>query len=261
MKLRSFALLASICSAPLGAQVPGAADWERGIEHFRAEDHRKAQTAFEAAVRADPERSEYHRWLGLSVGHRAQRMTGLRALGAMGLARQSREHFERAVEVDDSNLDALETLQGFHIRAPGIVGGSKEEAGSLAAAIEKLDPARGAAAWAALREAQGEFEEAEAQLARARELAPEEIGHLLRQAGFLARRGRLAESDELFDAAFERDPDNPDVWLAAGEAWAEAKRKSHYGRARELLERYLASPDRKTSSTSPFAVRKVLKAL
>ena len=248
MTVRRLLLLGLLCSALLGAKDPGRADWEREVEYFGAAEFRKAQLAFESAVEADPERSEYHLWLGLAVWRRSARlMTGQKVLGAMGFGRRSRLQFERAVELDGSNLLAPEALHGFHLRAPVSVGGSKDRARRISGLIEEFDRARGASA--------------EVRIARARKLAPDEIRPLLLHAGVLARRGRHAESDDLFDAAFEREPGNPEVWLAAGKAWAEAKRKSKCERARALLERYLPSPDRDPASLSPIAVRKILRTL
>ena len=243
------------------ADGPGATDWEEGVRLYQEEEYREAQDLFERAVSQDPDSSEYHFWLGLAIGRRAEQMSGLRRLAAMSLAKRVRVEFEKAVELDPTNLDALESLQGFHFDAPGIVGGDKARARSVADHIEGLDRARGAAAWAAYHENAGNLDEAGEKHARARELAPDAIRYLLGHAGFLSRRGQQAESDRLFDEAFERDPDNPDVWLAAARSWIEAKRRSEYPRAKELLERYIASPDRRLNSHPPSLVRKLLKRL
>ncbi len=261
MGVRIVAVLALACAPAAAADRPGAADWERGVRLYEAEEYRAAQEAFEQALVRDSDRSTYEFWLGLAIGRRAERMSGLRRLAALPLARRVRRHFERAVDLDGSNLDALEALQGFHLEAPGVVGGDRDEAAVIAGRIEAIDPARGAAAWALYFEAEGDLALAGERFARARELAPEDIGYLLGHAGFLARRGRHAESDKLFDGALERDPGNPDAWLAAGRAWAGEKRRSRYAQARELLERYLASPDRKPNSDPPSAVRKLLDRL
>ncbi len=84
---------------------------------------------------------------------------------------------------------------------------------------------------------------------------------LLKQAGFLARRGKHEESDELFDLAFSRDPDEPKVWRAAATAWILAKRKSRYPEARKLAERYLATPDRQPNPDPRSELRDLLKKL
>lgn len=258
---RRLAALLAVCATALASGRPGIADWERGCELYMAEEYREAQELFEQAVSQDPENSEYQLWLGLAIGRRAEQMSGLRRLGAMSLAKHVKRRFERAVELDGSNLEALEALQGFHFQAPRIIGGSMAAAGNIADQIEAVDNARGAAAWAAFHEEAGDFEKAGRHFERARQLGPDDTGHLLAHAAFLARRGMNAESDELFEVAFARDPENPDVWLEAAKAWVGAKRKSEYARAKELLERYLASPDREPDSDPPSQVRKLLKRL
>ena len=258
---RRIAVLLAICATLHASGGPGVAVWQRGIDLYEAEEYREAQELFEKAASEDPGNSEYQLWLGLAIGRRAEQMSGLRRLGAMSLARQVKRRFERAIELDGSNLEALEALQGFHFQAPGLIGGSKAEAGNIASLIEDVDQARGAVAWAAFYEEAREFDRAGRHYERARELAPDDTGHLLHHAGFLARRGMHAESDELFEIAFAEDPENPQVWLEAAKAWVGAKRRSEYARARELLERYLASPDREPNSDPPSQVRKLLKRL
>lgn len=255
------AVLLAICAIAHPADRPGATDWERGVQLYQTEEYREAQDLFEQAVNQDPENSKYQLWLGLAMGRRAERMTGFRRIGAMSLAKQVKQQFEAAVELDGSNLDALEALQGFHFQAPGIIGGSKAEAGNIAGRIEEIDKARGAAAWAAFYEQAGDFEKAGQNHSQARELAPNDTGYLLGHAGFLARRKSHADSDALFGSAFDRDPDNPDVWLEAAKALVGANRRSEYPRAKQLLERYLASTDRKPNSDPPSAVRKLLSRL
>lgn len=258
---RRLAALLAICTTLLASGRPGSADWERGIEFYMAEEYREAQDQFERAASRDPENSEYQLWLGLAIGRRAEQMSGLRRLGAMSLAKQVKRRFERSVELDSSNVEALEALQGYHFQAPRIIGGSMAAAENIAGLIETVDKARGAVAWAAFHEEEGDFDKAGRHLERARELAPDDTDHLLAHAGFLARRGLHEESDELFEMAFARDPENPDVWIGAAKAWVGAKRKSQYARAKELLERYLTSPDRKPDSAPPSQVRKLLKRL
>ena len=74
---------------------------------------------------------------------------------------------------------------------------------------------------------------------------------LLKYAGFLARRGRHTENDDLFGLAFARGPEDPKAWRAAATAWVLAKRKSRCPEARELIERYLQAPDDHTHGGCP----------
>lgn len=256
-----FVAALAVCATLVASGGSGSEVWQRGVELYAAEGFREAQEQFERAIVLESGNSKYHLWLGLAIGRRAEQMTGLRRIKAMPLAKESRRHFERAVDLDGSNLKALEALQGFHFRAPGIVGGNKDEARNLARRIEEVDAARGAAAWAMYHEHMKNFEDSERHHQRARHLDPDEIGYLLRHASFLSRQDRITESDQLFEEALSREPDNPDVWLNAASAWIAARRRSHYGRARHLLERYLAAPDRKPDSEPASMVRKLVAKL
>ena len=249
------------CIAVLAAGEPGREDWEEGRRLFAIEDYKAAQKSLEQAVRKNPASSTYHYWLGLAIGRRAESMTGFGRFRAMGLAKKVKVQFERAVELDESNIDALEALHYFHLQAPGIAGGDKAEARKLADRVKKLDEARGAIAWARCHEHDKDFSNAAAQYALARELAPENTDYLAEHAAFLSRRRQHVESDELFDAAFGQDPDNRKLWVVAAKSWIEAKRSALYPRARKLLQRFLENAESVPNLDTPSQVRKLLKKL
>ena len=258
---RRIALLTIASALALAASSPGEDDWKEGVRHFTAEDFRQAQEVFERAVEQDPENSTFSLWLALAMGRRAERMTGLRKLAAAPLVRRMRREMERSIELDETNLDAYDALQGFHLEAPSLVGGSKAEAKEIALRLRAIDAARGAEALGTYHEVVGEFDAAGEQFAEARRLNPGGMRPLLKQAGFLARRGKHEESDELFDLAFSRDPDEPKVWRAAATAWIVAKRKSRYPEARKLIERYLETPDREPNPDPRYLLRDLLKKM
>ena len=253
--------LALFCITALAAGEPGREDWDEGHRLYGIEDYKRAQKSFERAVKKNPQSSTYHYWLGLTIGRRAEGMTGFGRFRAMGLAKKVKAHFERAVELDGSNIDAMEALQNFHFRAPGVVGGNKAETRKIADRIKHLDEARGAVAWARCYEHDKDFRNAAAQYALARKLAPDDIGYLAEHAAFLSRRRQHEASDKLFNTAFERNPDFPLLWVVAAKAWIEAKRSPLYPRARKLLERYLEEAESVPGGDTPSQVRKLLKKL
>ncbi len=246
---------------PAQAADSAAAAYASGIEHYVAENYGKAQKAFEQAVRAAPDNAGYRVWLGRAYGRRAETNSGLKILSSYGLARKARASFQRAAALDARNIDALESLFRYYLEAPAVVGGSVPKALETAQRIEAVDRAAGARAWAAYYEAKKDFAAAEAALQKARELEPDAIGHLLGHASFLARRGRQEEADELFDAALEREPENPAVWLDRAKALIRGKRKPRYDEARELLRRYLAAPLAGPDAEPHSKARKLLKDL
>ena len=232
---------------------------EQAFQHYAAEEYGRAQRAFERALLEDPGNSELNLWVGLAIGRRVQTMSAFRRLGAMPLVARVKRQFERAVELDGSNVDALDALMGFLLEAPGIAGGSKRDARGVAERIHAVSSAHGAYALGIWHEDVGEIKQACQHFAQARERAPDNSRYLVAHAGFLARRGSHAESDDLFEAALARDPENPAVWLAAAEAWIGARRKPLYSRAKRLAERYIASPDRGPNGTPLFEVRALLR--
>ena len=75
---------------------------------------------------------------------------------------------------------------------------------------------------------------------RAAELAPHQAGRLVDLAQYLAERGQVKESDEKFAEAARLAPDNPQFLFSRAETYIHQKR--NLNDARQLLERYLASP-------------------
>ena len=258
---RPFSLLAaSWVAAALGAS-PGHDDWQEGVRLHSSGEYKDAQAQFERAAGRDPANSKYQLWLGYAIGRRVEAMPAFRRIGAMPLVRKVKQQFVLACELDESSLEALEALLGFHLDAPSIAGGNKAEAHEIARRIEKLDNARGARALALYFERMGEQANAREQLERARDLDPGDLGHTAALASYLARRGEHARSDELFAVCFDEDPDDHRLWVVAAAAWAGAKRRELYPKARQLLERYLAAPLPEPTAEPKFLVRRLLGRL
>ena len=243
----------------LAPAIAGEQDWLMGLRHYAAEQYKQAEVAFQQAAAAEPKNSTYRYWLGITYGRRAEQMSGLRRLAAFSLARKVKQSFELALALDPRNLEALEALMHFHLEAPGIVGGDKSRANFLAKSIEQIDPVRGAQAWGICFEKTMQFDLAAAKYELARELGQDGIEYLMSHAAFLARQGDSEQSDQLLRLAFERDPENPEVWLTAAKAWIQSGRKEQFPRAEQLIKKYLSRPDRELGSEPAWQVRKLLK--
>jgi tetratricopeptide (TPR) repeat protein len=231
---------------------------EQGQRLYAKEDYKGAVKVFEGAVRLAPDVSQYHVWLGRAYGRQAENTSKWKLLSALSLARKARESFERAVELQPTNKDALGSLFDFYLEAPGVVGGGIEKAEQLAARIEKAFPADGARSWAAIHEKREEFGRAEEKLRLAHNLEPSEVGHVLSLASFLSRRGRYEESDKFFEEAFRLAPGSPEVWFSRGKALLRAGRNP--GEARKLLNRYIQA-DVPTDAAPRSEARELLKQL
>ena len=205
--------------------------------HFMQGDYKQAAEAFERALALSPRNSELHRQLGTVYGRRAE--TGS-VFTAPGNARKAREYFEEAVQLDPNNREAVANLFEYYLEAPGFLGGGIEKAEELIRHIAKLNPAAALHAQAQLESKRNRYDVAETELRRAIQVAPQEVGRLIDLANFLADRGRVKESDEKFAEAAKLAPDNPLFLFARAETYIRQKR--NLKDARELLERYLASP-------------------
>ena len=72
------------------------------------------------------------------------------------------------------------------------------------------------------------------------EAAPSEPGRLVDLARFLARQGRIAESDAAFEKAQQLDPDYAPLKFQRARAYIDSHRNTDL--ARKLLQEYLNSP-------------------
>jgi tetratricopeptide (TPR) repeat protein len=93
----------------------------------------------EAAVSAAPGNSNNQLWLGRAYGFKASHAS---PFAALSLAKKVHIAFERAVELDPSNIAAMDDLGEYYVAAPGIVGGGLDKAEALAAKMFPKYPAR-----------------------------------------------------------------------------------------------------------------------
>jgi len=103
----------------------------------------------EKAVALDGGVAKYHRQLAEVIGVMAQRSGPWRQLL---LARRFKKEIDAALALDGRDLQAWRDLMEFYLRAPGIVGGDKARARSIAERIGGIDAAEGFLAQARLAE-------------------------------------------------------------------------------------------------------------
>jgi tetratricopeptide (TPR) repeat protein len=80
-----------------------------------------AQDMSDAAVRSEM-------WLGRAYGLKASQIN---MISAFGVARKVHTAFERAVQLNPANVQAMSDLGQFYVAAPGIVGGGVDKAQAL----------------------------------------------------------------------------------------------------------------------------------
>ncbi len=212
----------------------GAAYLLSGKNYFMLGDYKKATDFFEKAVALAPSSSEYELWLGRAWGRRAETSGWLMA----GVhASRARQCFEKAVALDPHYNEAKNDLFSFYLAAPGFLGGGIEKAEAIAKSIANERPAESNFEEAQIAEHRKDYAAAEAHLRRAMELAPTEAGRIVDLARFVAKRGRLAESDALFEQARKLAPSLPRIAFA--QARVDIENHRNLERARGLLQQYL----------------------
>ena len=109
-----------------------------GKARFMQGQYKQAVADLEKAVGQDSLNSDYYDWLGRAYGRLAE---GSSFLSALGYAKKTVRAFERAVELDPSNLEALSDVFEYYLQAPGMVGGGLDKAENIARRFAGLNAA------------------------------------------------------------------------------------------------------------------------
>ena len=153
-----------------------------GVSFLNRNDAGHALPSLEKAVALAPANSNYVRHVGDAYGMTAQK-AGL--LSKMGWAKKCKAAYDKAVELDPTDINARWSVMEFCRQAPGFLGGGLDGAYAQAAEIKKLDPTRGRAAYASLYTADQKYSEAFAVYDELLKESPEDYGTLY-QVGRLA---------------------------------------------------------------------------
>jgi tetratricopeptide (TPR) repeat protein len=207
-----------------------------GRDLFMLGEYKKASEAFERAFALEPANADYALWLGRSFGRRAETAS---PFFASSYASKARGYFEKAVALDPKNEEALSDLFDYYLEAPGFLGGGFDKADGVAKRIAERNPAEGQFAQAQVADRRKQFDSAEDHLRQAVELTPRKVRRLLDLARYLAKLGRIPESEAAFNRATELAPDTPMVRFARAQTYIEQKR--NLDQARALLQQYLRS--------------------
>jgi tetratricopeptide (TPR) repeat protein len=208
-----------------------------GQTYYMLDDYKKASEALEKATEAAPEDSMYWDWLGRANGRRAETAFPLMA---PAYARRARQNFEKAVELDPKNLEAVDDLFEYYLQAPGMLGGGEDKAARLSETIQDVAPARYHGMQARLAEKNKQFDEAEAHWRKAVQAAPDQLGRHIDLARFLARQGKATESDAAFQEAAKIAPNSAALKFNRARAYIDSGRNTD--QAKQLLHEYLSLP-------------------
>jgi len=201
----------------------------------------------EIAVQLRPMDGSYHLWLGRAYGEKAD---SIHSIKAYGLAKKVRDEFERAVQLDSENVDALSDLGEFYTAAPGIVGGGKKKAQNVAQTLERYSPAQAHQLKGRLAEKDKNYTLAENEFKQAVEASNQSADAWMALASFYSRRRQTEPMLAALHAGMDADakaarPDGPA--LVEG---ARLLTRNHLELplAIQLLRQYLASPNKSADS-------------
>jgi tetratricopeptide (TPR) repeat protein len=103
-------------------------------------DLEAAEKLAEQAVAANPKEAEYHYRLSEITGERAQRASVFKQIG---LGKTFKKECDAALSLNPNHTGALFNMMQFHLHAPGIIGGDKAKAQTIADQLMTLDPVKG----------------------------------------------------------------------------------------------------------------------
>ncbi len=152
----------------------------------------------ERAVTLRPDVAYYHLWLAREYGEKA---ASSNPLTSAAIARKAKNEFERAVQLDGSNVEARLDLAQYYTEAPAIVGGGLDKAREQAAQMAKYNSAKSHLILARIAEKERRFQEADNQLRQAISEAKDPAEYWLEQAEFYRLRGRPDDMQKAVQAA------------------------------------------------------------
>ena len=196
-------------------------------------DH--AVDASERAVALAPNNSEYHMWLGRAYAEKADHSS---FVTAAKLTKQIREQFERAVELDASNVSARSDLAEFYIEAPGFMGGGKNKALREVDAMAQRDIAKTHWLQARIAEKDHRLDAAEVEYKNAIEASGNQGSYWLNLASFYKRQKRLNDMEAAISSAIAADKKRPNVLFDAAQILFGAGR--NFVGAANCVRKYLA---------------------
>jgi len=196
----------------------------------------RAISACEKAVSLQPNNGEYHLWLGRTYGEKADASN---FFSAAGLAKKVRTEFERAVQLDPSNVGARTDLAEFYLEAPGIVGGGQDKARAQANVLAKLSPAKAHWIQGRIAEKNKDVSTAEREYRAAIDASNGGANAWLNLGLFYRKAGRLDDMHDALKKAAAAPMDQPEVLVDAASTLLRANRDLPF--ASQLVRRYLSS--------------------
>jgi tetratricopeptide (TPR) repeat protein len=190
----------------------------------------------EQAVAGSPDRSDNQMWLGRAYGLKAMNAG---PFTAFGLAKKVRLAFERAVQLDPSNVPAANALGEFYIEAPSLIGGGFDKAERVAAGVQRFSPASTHRLRAMIAEKQKNIAKAEMEFRSAVD-AGKKPDAWVDLGAFYQRQHQLDKAVAALQSALDADRAHDAALMDIASVLTDAHRSPDL--AEKALRLYLASP-------------------
>lgn len=161
---------------------------------------KEAVALAEKAAQLAPTNAEYHAQFGLAL---SARMPELGFMQQAMIAGKMRKAFEKAVELDPKNLNALVGLARYFSNAPEIAGGSLTKAAEFATRLKEINPLLGELELGRVAERGEKFADALAHYQAATQLKPDAAGAHYHCGRLLAKLDRKDEARASFGTALK----------------------------------------------------------
>lgn len=227
----------ALSSSILRAQdtVRARAVYDQGRVALRQRKFDDAVKAFERAVELDPQRSDYHLWLGHGYTRQLATANFIRK-GIIG--RRIGTEYTRAVELDSSSIPAAQARLDFFLEAPGIAGGGTDKAAAEANRIRGLSAYHGGFAQAKIAEKGKDWQRAEREYRALVAAYPDSSGPVIALALLLQNQSRYPEALTAIDARLAVAPNDTSVLYQLGRTSALSGQALERGE--EALRKFLA---------------------
>jgi len=154
------------------------------------EDTEQAIACAARAAALAPTDAECEHILGIAYGMAARQANPFRRVL---LARKSAAAFRRAITLAPGNADFHQSLFEYYEQTPAVMGGGFEKAAEEAAAVKRLDPARGTLDFVALYSGRKQFDLARAQLESILRTSPADVTALYQTGRIAALSGQFLD--------------------------------------------------------------------
>ena len=214
---------------------------------FTLEQWEPAVKECQQAVNLDQANSMNHLWLGRAQGELADKTS---FVNAYGLAKHARAEFERSVELDPRNAEALADLGEFYCEAPGVVGGGADKAAAVAIKLDRVDQARAHELRAAIAQGNHDPGTAEHEFRLAIAASAHPAFQWMRLGSFYRKNKRVPEMESAIQsgiAAAERDRHSGVALFNGASVLIKANRDPEL--AQKLLQMYLSSSNTEEAPT------------